>query len=73
MGKKGESIHVRVGEEIKNQIQERVDKGEYDDITDFIRKAIKNELMKDSEEERISKLLKELIRNDPDVRDLIRS
>jgi Arc/MetJ-type ribon-helix-helix transcriptional regulator len=59
--KKSDALHIRIDEKMKKSIQEKVECGEYEDITDFIRTAIKNELTRENEEDRIEKIVNKII------------
>ncbi len=43
-----DAIHIRIASSLKKQIQDLVEAGEYRDMTDFVTKAIRNQLEDDS-------------------------
>lgn len=62
------TIHVRISPDLEEKIQELISRGEFDDVSDFVRKAIRQKLNPDFEKEKIHQILIQLIEGDPELR-----
>jgi Arc/MetJ-type ribon-helix-helix transcriptional regulator len=67
-----DTIRVRVGEQLKHQIQAIVDKGEYEDISAFVRDAIREHLNPNREIERTKRHIIFLVENDQEIQEVLR-
>jgi Arc/MetJ-type ribon-helix-helix transcriptional regulator len=66
-----DTIRVRVGEELKQKIQALVDSGEYEDISAFVRDAIREHLNPQRGIERTKRHIIYLVENDIDIQEIL--
>ncbi len=66
-----DTIRVRVGEELKHQIQGLVDSGEYEDISAFVREAIREHLNPTRGIERTKRHIIYLVENDIEIQEAL--
>lgn len=66
-----ELIHVRIGSDLKRRIQELVDRGDYKDITSFVKDAVIERLDPYWDIEKIKKSIIYLKDRDPDFRKIM--
>ncbi len=66
-----DTIRVRVGENLKKTIQEHVDRGEYEDISAFVREAIREHLNPNRGIERTKRHIIELAENDIEIQEIL--
>ncbi len=66
-----DTIRVRVGEELKQKIQGLVDNGEYEDISAFVRDAIREHLNPTRGIERTKRHIIYLVENDIDIQEIL--
>jgi Arc/MetJ-type ribon-helix-helix transcriptional regulator len=66
-----ELIHVRIGSELKKRIQELVDRGEYKDITAFVKGAIIERLDPYWDIEKVKRSILYLKEKDPEFRKMM--
>jgi len=66
-----DTIRVRVGEELKQKIQGLVDSGEYEDISAFVREAIREHLVPTRGIERTKRHIIHLVENDLDIQEAL--
>jgi Arc/MetJ-type ribon-helix-helix transcriptional regulator len=66
-----DTIRVRVGEELKQKIQGLVDNGEYEDISAFVRDAIREHLKPQRGIERTKRHIIYLVENDVDIQEAL--
>jgi Arc/MetJ-type ribon-helix-helix transcriptional regulator len=66
-----ELIHVRIGSDVKKRIQELVDRGDYKDITSFVKEAILERLDPFWDLQKIKRSILHLRNTDPEFRKLM--
>ncbi len=66
-----DTIRVRVGEDLKQKIQALVDSGEYEDISAFVRDAIREHLNPNRGIERTKRHIIYLVENDIDIQEAL--
>lgn len=66
-----DTIRVRVGEDLKQKIQGLVDAGEYEDISAFVRDAIREHLNPNRGIERTKRHIIYLVENDIDIQEIL--
>jgi Arc/MetJ-type ribon-helix-helix transcriptional regulator len=66
-----DTIRVRVGEELKQKIQALVDSGEYEDISAFVRDAIREHLNPTRGIEHTKRHIIYLVENDVDIQEAL--
>jgi Arc/MetJ-type ribon-helix-helix transcriptional regulator len=66
-----DTIRVRVGEELKQKIQGLVDSGEYEDISAFVRDAIREHLNPQRGIERTKRHIIYLVENDIEIQEIL--
>ena len=66
-----ELIHVRIGSDVKRRIQELVDRGDYKDITAFVKDAIMERLDPFWDIEKIKRSILHLWDTDPEFRKIM--
>jgi Arc/MetJ-type ribon-helix-helix transcriptional regulator len=66
-----DTIRVRVGEELKQKIQALVDSGEYEDISAFVRDAIREHMNPNRAIERTKRHIIYLVENDIEIQEIL--
>jgi Arc/MetJ-type ribon-helix-helix transcriptional regulator len=66
-----DTIRVRVGEELKQKIQGLVDSGEYEDISAFVRDAIREHLNPTRGIDRTKRHIIYLVENDIEIQEVL--